>query len=171
LSSNGYICHNIFDPEDVGSMFLWNIRAFLPDCMESHPRTQYSSQPSLWESLIQNEPCSLQAFTPEAQDGGHRLASRCGRFLPNTFHFIYRRLGEPRAHMDDRRRKISTSLAEREWNPSNPLIELSRKYSNSWQFYWASDQLQLESWLPLKARPLTAPLQRNSRPTCISNVC
>jgi hypothetical protein len=62
LHRNSCTCYNInvseecvarvFHPEDVGSMFLWNVNTHLPDCMVSKPRRlQY--KPSLpWKFKI-----------------------------------------------------------------------------------------------------------------------
>jgi hypothetical protein len=126
LPSNWSTCH----PEDVGSTFLRNFRVLLPDYMESHPRTVLFIATFVRISNPKLTSCSPQAITPQAQDGRHRIASRCGRFLPNTFHFIYPRLREPIAYMDITKENIYTT-GGKGMGAQQPLIEVSRKYSNS----------------------------------------
>jgi hypothetical protein len=43
----------LFNPEDGGDMFLWNVRPF-PNYMWLQPRGTYSLQSLLWESQIQH---------------------------------------------------------------------------------------------------------------------
>jgi hypothetical protein len=49
-----FLCHNLFNPEDGGRMFLRNVSmcTSIPDYLTSHPRWQYSSHSLFWELRI-----------------------------------------------------------------------------------------------------------------------